>query len=56
MKRRSGVFIVGETSPRLLIRSLFQLGINKFRIAAPLVPSVINKLIYSALAVTGSTG
>lgn len=50
----------GETSWRLLIRGLFQtalLRINEFSIALPLVPSVINnKLIYSALAVTRSTG
>lgn len=39
--------------------SLFQtalLSINESRIALPLVPSVINTLIYSALPVTGSTG
>lgn len=41
------------------MRSLFQtalLSINEFRLALPLLPSGINKLIYSALAVTRSTG
>lgn len=48
-----------ETSSQLLIRSLFQTALlhaNEFRIALPLVPPVINKLIYSALTVTRSTG
>lgn len=39
--------------------SLFQtalLSINESRMALPLVPSVINTLIYSALAVPGSAG
>lgn len=52
------MFVV-RTSWRLLIRSLLQtavLSISAFMLALAPVPSVINKLIYSALAVSRSTG
>lgn len=54
MERHSGVFVAGLLIGSLLPTAL--LSINEPRLALPRRPSVINKLVYSARAVTRSTG
>lgn len=52
-RSRRGVFIAWR---RWWVVHTALLSVNEFRAGLPLVPWLINKLIYSALAVTRSTG